>query len=195
MLIFFTFFIVVLRLNSHFINFVICLDALAYLEIAIFILSFCVAAFFAQRKHVLEDICLIPERKTVIAKGIATLAVLNLICILPILYAVISAILEKADLLYFGISLAYVFVRWLLIVTISHSLGFLCGLILKKHFVYILACPFSVLFSYLNIEVFSRISKTDSVTAVSELFSVQKAFMTAVEIDYIGGSSISSKER
>jgi hypothetical protein len=62
----------------------------------------------------------------------------------------------------------------------------LSGFLLKKHFVYILAAPFSILFSYLNTIIFSWFGGNDGIAIISELVSIQKPFMTAIDIDYVG---------
>ena len=57
---FFLFFLVMMN-QTRFINYAVFLDSLAYLEIAVFILAFCLAVYFAHQGYALEEACFVSK--------------------------------------------------------------------------------------------------------------------------------------
>lgn len=169
-----------------FINYTFFLDALAYYEIALFILSFCLSVYFSHKKHTLEKICFVEKPKYVIATFLATLLVSYLVCFLPVSYILIASLQEGTGLYFNLLSIIYFLLRWLSILSISQAVGYVVGLLIKKNFVYLLAAPFSILFSHLNETFFDIFLDGETLLKVSNLFSLQKIFINAIDIDYSG---------
>ena len=184
-LMFFLFFFVVLN-NSPFINYTFFLDALAYYEIALFILSFCLSAYFSHKNHTLEKICFVEKQKYVVASFLSVLLASYIVCLIPVSYILIASLKEGTGLFFNLLSAVYFLLRWISILSISQAIGYLVGFLIKKNIVYLLAAPFSILFSHLNEIFFSKFLKGEILLKISNLFSLQKPFMNAIDIDYSG---------
>jgi len=69
---------------------------------------------------------------------------------------------------------------------VSETLGFLIGTLRKNTYVYLLAAPFSIIFSHLNEYFLFLFFKEDKLIAISNLLSLQEPLIHGVDIDYSG---------
>lgn len=183
-LFFYVFFIYLLKTFSKPINYAFSLDLLAYLEITIFILSFCVAVFFIQQRHLLEDICFIPKQKIIIFKIISILLACFPICLLPVLFIIINELKTNTSLFFMLMALVYYLSRWLSHIIIPIIFGAALGLLIQFKSVYLIAAPLSIFFSHLNYNFLARIVNYKTASKYSNFLSIQKPFISSVEIDY-----------
>lgn len=182
-LFFFVFFLVVLH-NSNFINYAVFLDSLAYYEVAMFILSFCLAIYFSHMNYFVESICFVSRCRYIVARFFTTLFTSYLLIIIPVLYIIISSFFEKTEFTFNALSLIYFVCRWIAILSISVGLGYLIGTIVERELVYLLSIPFAILFSHLNKKFFSLFLSGNTLRKVSTLFSLQKPFVDSADIEY-----------
>lgn len=182
---FFLFFLVMMN-QTRFINYAVFLDSLAYLEIAVFILAFCLAVYFAHQGYALEESCFVSKPACLLGRLSAVLIASGCVCAVPLLYIVAASVSEGTELYFSCLAIAYFILRWLSLLLISQSLGFLAGSLLKKTFVYLLAAPFAIIFSHLNGSFLSMFLNADRIIVVSNLLSLQKPLIFGVDIDYAG---------
>jgi hypothetical protein len=135
---FFLFFLVMMN-QTRFINYAVFLDSLAYLEIAVFILAFCLAVYFAHQGYALEESCFVSKPACLLGRLSAVLIASGCVCAVPLLYIVAASVSEGTELYFSCLAAAYFILRWLSLLLVSQSLGFLAGSLLKKTFVYLLA--------------------------------------------------------
>lgn len=182
---FFLFFLVMMN-QTRFINYAVFLDSLAYLEIAVFILAFCLAVYFAHQGYALEEVCFVSKTGCLLGRLSAVLIASGCVCAVPLLYIVAASVSEGTELYFSCLAIAYFILRWLSLLLASQSLGFLAGSLLKKTFVYLLAAPFAIIFSHLNGSFLSMFLNADRIIVVSNLLSLQKPLIFGVDIDYAG---------
>lgn len=169
------------------INFAATLGAVAYIEITIIILDFCMAVYFSHRQYCLENICQISRTHSVIGRLVSQIIVSSGLLIFPFVFTIVASLLESTDFLFnveVGIT---VLLRWFCIILVSSSFGFLIGTLIKKYLVYLVVIPFCIIFSYLNSYLFSYIFPQNSkeFLIITNLLSVQEPFMTSVKLDYV----------
>lgn len=184
---FFLFFLVMMN-QTRFINYAIFFDSLAYLEIAVFILAFCLAVYFAHQGYALEEACFVSKPACLLSRLSAVLIASGCVCAVPLIYIAAASVSEGTELYFCGLAAAYFLLRWLSLILVSQSMGFLMRFLLKKTFVYLLAAPFAIIFSHLNGSFLSIFFNADRMTVVSNLLSLQKPLIFGVDIDYAGPS-------
>lgn len=181
---FFLFFIYIIGKSSDSINYSFSLDLLAYLEIAIFILTFCISVYCIQQKHLLEDICYIPRKKTILYRMFTLLLSCSLICLLPITYMMYNEFINGTSFIFMIMSLIYFLIRWTSFILISLLFGGFFGLLVQSRIVYLIAAPLSVLFSHLNVVMLKRVVNNEILAKLSNLLSLQRPFIHGLEVDY-----------
>jgi hypothetical protein len=81
---FFLFFLVMMN-QTRFINHAVFLDSLAYLEIAVFILAFCLAVYFAHQGYALEEVCFVSKTGCLLGRLSALLIASSFVCVVPLI--------------------------------------------------------------------------------------------------------------
>ena len=91
---FFLFFLVMMN-QTRFINHAVFLDSLAYLEIAVFILAFCLAVYFAHRGYALEEACFVSKPACSLGRLSAVLIASGCVCAVPLIYIAAASVSKE----------------------------------------------------------------------------------------------------
>lgn len=188
-LLFFLFLIFTVEImgNAKFISYAYTLEYMTYLEITLFVTVFCLSSYYTKKTFQLEDIIHIPVVSRILARYLGIFCMSLSVCIIPILYIFISSSMEKTQLSYTLSTLIVIVIRWAVIVLLSHSIGFLASTIIKSIYVYMACIPFVISFSYLNLLFIDKLPLGEtSMIKISQLLSVNKLFISGMEIDYTG---------
>lgn len=161
------------------------LNSSVYNEIPLAAFSFLIAVYFVRKDSTMETVCLIPESKYLIIKMIALITASWLICLIPIIYCAVITVVQQTEIL-FGIKTAIFFcLRWMIIILMMETLGFLIGRTVKSAFVYLLSAPIIILFSCMNGLFFNAFNIYHLIPGwVSTLLSAQHLFVQAIPVDY-----------
>ena len=156
-------------------------------EIAILILLFGSAVYFAQQPSVLEEACFVPKHKIAVAK-LMSLLWCNLVLLLnPLLYIGVMSVVEKTSLLFCALVMVRVVIRWLQIMLVAQVLGFFIGYFLRNMYAYLCSVLIAVLFSFLNETIFSFLPLSETVSMLlSQFLSLNKEFAAALQVEYAG---------
>lgn len=169
-------------------------DSFNYFEVFYMILFFAVAVYFGQIPGLLEESCLMPRNKLLFWRFCALLSCACLTLLLPVGFVCIGAVIEKVSFLYFSRSLLWALMRYFAILSLSISFGFFCGSLCKRYYIYLLALPYMLLFSYLNEGflswlVFGKLGASwETSNALSQFFSLNSPFPHGWFVDYAGAS-------
>ena len=100
----------------------------------------------------------------------------------------ISGIVEKVGALFVFISVVYGVLRWLVIILIAQTFGFLIGYITNSVYSYLFAIPFTILNTFLNEYLFNWLFSGDSnrMYSFSHYFSSQQKFAVGMPVEYRG---------
>ena len=171
-----------------FINFIFLFNNLSYMDYVMFALLFCFAMFHAQKKTTLENVCFVPRYKSLVYKFLSLILISLWLCVLPALFVIINGIIENTGIGYILLCLLYVLIRWLMIIFVAQSLGFVTGCLISGVYAYLFAIPFTILFTNLNENIFSILFKYDyeNIYKFSYFFSVMRSFVNGVDIEYRG---------
>lgn len=167
------------------VNYIIRFDSLAYIEIVLEIILFCLAAFFASQKKVLELTCLYSRAQVEMSMAISTILCSLLLCLIPVAYVLGASIIEKTEFQFTLLAIIYVIMRWWAIIIATESLAFFLSAFFNNNFIYILSLPAAVLLSYLNEYILSWLF-FENAGMLSNLFSLQKPFIFGLDMDYPG---------
>ena len=89
-------------------NYIVRFDSLAYIEIVLVAIVFCIAAYFAQEKNGLEQMCLYSKAQIEINKIVMTIVCSLSFCFIPALFIILSAAIERTELKFTVLSLVSV---------------------------------------------------------------------------------------
>ncbi len=175
-------------LIRHYTNFLYFFNGLEYMDAVMYVLLFCVAAFFAQQKYTLEKVCFIPTGKIICMRYLSVAAASSVIILLPVLFMAVSAVLEGVSVAYTLLCILYAAIRWVIIIATAEAAGFLVGFATKSVFSYLFSIPFAFVFTILNENLFTFIFKSDfdNLYKFVNLFSIQRMFLNGLEVDYRG---------
>ena len=166
-------------------NYIVRFDSLAYIEIVLVAIVFCIAAYFAQEKNGLEQMCLYSKAQIEINKIVMTIVCSLSFCFIPALFIILSAAIERTELKFTVLSLVYAIIRWAIIIIITETTAYALASIMKSRSVYFFCIPCTVIFSYLNIYIFLRLFGKNA-EKISNFFSLQKTFINGLDMDYPG---------
>lgn len=179
--------LVILGAGVKFINYIAQFDKLVYLELVVIIISFCYSVYAVQLPISLEVACLYNKSQIYIVRMISVLISSSVLYLIPIVYAIIGAVIQRADKLFCIYSLLYVFLRWFLIICTSDVVAMVLTVVLKRNVAYLFSAPWMVFSSYLNERIIARIIPNIYLSKkVSALISMQIPFVDAISIDYTG---------
>ena len=175
-------------LIRHYTNFLYFFNGLEYMDAVMYVLLFCVAAFFAQQKYTLEKVCFIPTGKIICMRYLSVAAASSVIILLPVLFMAVSAVLEGVSVAYTLLCILYAVIRWIIIIATAEAAGFLAGFATKSVFSYLFSIPFAFVFTILNENLFTFIFKSDfdNLYKFVNLFSIQRMFLNGLEVEYRG---------
>ncbi len=175
-------------LTNHYTNFLYFFNNLEYMDAVMYVLLFCVAAFFAQQKYTLEKVCFIPTGKIICMRYLSVAAASSVIILLPVLFMAVSAVLEGVSVAYTLLCILYAVIRWIIIIATAEAAGFLVGFVFKNPFAYLFSIPFAFVFTVLNEKLFAFIFKSDfdNLYKFVNLFSIQRMFLNGPEVEYRG---------
>ena len=174
--------------DSYYSNYVVFFDTLTFMDAVMYVLLFSVAVFFSQQKNTLENICFVPRSKSVGVKFLSVIVCSSTICVIPFAFMLISGIVEKVGALFVFISVVYGVLRWLVIILIAQTFGFLIGYITNSVYSYLFAIPFTILNTFLNEYLFNWLFSGDSnrMYSFSHYFSSQQKFAVGMPVEYRG---------
>lgn len=170
-------------------NFFISFYSLIYYEIAIYLIVFCLAAFFAQKNCLLEEVCFIPKHKIYLSRLTALYLSSSAFLLMPIIYMAVFFFIQDVSVDFLMRAIVYALINWSAIIIFMETIGFLVGYIVRSAYSYLFAIPFTILHSYMNSAIFgsgnlSGIVDTD--LPIAHLFSLQRNFLTGGIIDFRG---------
>lgn len=171
--------------NIKFINYVARFDIFTYLEVVIFIMLFCEATYFARHKIVLESMCFYTDSQIILSKTLAGVISSLTLCVIPITYAIFSALQEHTDFTFNIIAITYMTMRWVMIISLAQCLGYLTCCFTNTPAIYILSIPSAIIFSFFNVYFLTALFRKNT-DKISNYLSVQKPFVNAMEMDYTG---------
>ena len=172
---------------AKFISYAYTLEYMTYLEITLFVIVFCLSSYYTKKPFQLEDVVHVPVVQKILARYFAILSMSLSVCAIPLTYILVSSSLERTQLSYTLSTIFVIMVRWSEMILLSHSISFFVSTIVKSVYTYILCIPFAITFSYLNLLFIDKLPLSDTLkTKISQLFSVNKLFISGMEIDYTG---------
>ena len=174
--------------DSYYSNYVVFFDTLTFMDTVMYVLLFSVAVFFSQQKNTLENICFVPRSKSVGVKFLSVIVCSSTICLIPFAFMMISGIAEKVGTLFVLLSVVYGVSRWLVIILIAQTFGFLIGYITNSVYSYLFAIPLTVLNTFLNKYLFRWLFSGDinKMYSFSHYFSSQQKFADGMPVEYRG---------
>ena len=172
--------------TAVFISYAYLLQYMTYLETALLAASFCVSCYYVRminQKDPSEEIPIVEYIERYVEIGTHMLVV----CLLPIGYIVISAFIEKTQLIYVFSTFIVIVGRWVGIILIAHSVSYMCANLMKSCYVYSFVVPLTIVFTCFNEIIINRIPiDEDSKTKVAELLSLNRLFVSGMELDFTG---------
>lgn len=132
-------------------------DRMAYIEIVLYLMLFCVAMFFAQKESKLEDVCFVPKEQTYFARLVALLLCSAVYLLIPGAHLIIGAIKQGIGGSYLLRSLLLAVVRWGMIIVSAQTIGYLVGYIARSVYAYLFSIPFTILQSFSNTYMFEKL--------------------------------------
>ncbi len=184
----YVFFAVQIKIDSYICNYIFLFDGMQIMDATMYVALFCLAMYFGQKKCGMEDICFVPRAKAYGIRFISVIALSSLLLIVPVMFMIISGIVEKTSFVYILLSAVYGIIHWLIVIISAEAAGFFIGFIFKSAYAYLFSIPFAGLCTFLNEYVFSFIFKSnlENMYKFSHLFSIQSMFTNGTEIEYRG---------
>lgn len=161
-------------------------DRMAYIEIVLYLMLFCVAMFFAKKESKLEDVCFVPREQTYFARLVALLLCSAVYLLLPIAHLIIGAIRQGIGGSYLLRSLLLAVVRWGMIIVLAQTIGYLVGYIARSVYAYLFSIPFTILQGFANTYMFEKLFGLGEDSAVSHLLSLQRYYLHGGDISFRG---------
>lgn len=156
-------------------------------EIAILIILFGSAVYFAQQPSALEEACFIPKHKIAFTKLISLIWCNLLLLLNPLIYIGIMSIIEKTSLLFCILVMLRIVIRWLQIMLLAQVLGFCIGYFMRSMYAYLCAILFAALFSFINQTIFSYIPLPQNISEIlTQFLSLNKEFADGLQVEYAG---------
>ncbi len=172
----------------EFVNYSLILSQSGYIIIILFILCFISAVYFSHNKTVLEQSCLTPVHIVYKSKFAAVLISFMTFCIIPVCFFLVLEIIEKNGILFFSLTILYMVIYLIGIISVATTLGFLTGYIVRPFYAYIFSIPFAVIFSILFQNTIFKIFGyyKDISFRIYHMITMNSFFGEGVEVEYRG---------
>ena len=169
-----------------FISYAYLLQYMTYLEIALFIATFCVSCYFVWMVNIKDppgEIAIVEYIGRYVEIGTRLLVV----CVIPAIYIAVSAIIEKTQLLYAFSTFVVIVGRWVGIILIAHSISFLCASLRKTIYVCCYVVPLTIVFTCFNEIIINRMPFDEELKSkIAQLLSLNRLFVSGMELDFTG---------